>query len=140
ATGAMMHDPLHLAMLADAYLRLAEPEAALQAVTEGLELAERERSAFYLPELYRLKAVTLRRLGATTDEVQAPIDAALEVARRQNSRSLELRATLTQASFWARIGRAAAGRGAVAAVYSRFSEGLDTPDLRAAAALLGREP
>src|SRR3954454_10823870 len=57
ATGALMHDPLHLAMLADASLRLGEPEAALQAVTEGLELAERERSAFYLPELYRLKAV-----------------------------------------------------------------------------------
>jgi DNA-binding SARP family transcriptional activator len=140
ATGAFMHDALHLGMLADAYLRLGEPDAALKAVTEALELAERERSGFYLPELYRLQAVTLRRTGAAPADVQAPIDAALALARRQGSRSLELRVTLTQAAFWARIGRAAAGRAAVAAVYSGFTEGLEAPDLRAAAALLGREP
>jgi hypothetical protein len=40
--------------------------------------------------------------------------------------------------FGAPRGRAAAGRAAVAAVYQQFSEGLDTPDLRDAAALLGR--
>jgi ATP/maltotriose-dependent transcriptional regulator MalT len=139
ATGALMHDPLHLGMLADAYLEIGEPETALHTASDALELAVREHAAFSVPELHRLRALAMWRTGAAHDEVQAELDRALALARRQASRSIELRATLTLARLWADGGRAAAGRGAVAAVYAHFEEGHETPDLREAAALLAGE-
>jgi tetratricopeptide (TPR) repeat protein len=138
STGALMHESLHLAMLADAYLQVDEPEAALEAAEDGLAQAARQRSAFFEPELERLRAVALLRGDAPAEAVQAALDAAIRLARRQGSRSLELRAAVTQARFWAGSNRAAAGRAAVAAVAERFREGLDTPDLQAAAQVLGR--
>ena len=127
-------------MLADAYLRLGEPEAALQAVREALELAERERSAFYEPELHRLWSLALDAHGR-----RRPARSRRRSTPRSTSRAARGRARSScgsrsrQAAYWGRTGRAAAGRAAVAAAYSWFTEGLETPDLRAAAALLGRE-
>jgi DNA-binding SARP family transcriptional activator len=138
ATGALIHDPLHLGMLADAYVVLGEPDAALRAIDEGLDLALRGRSAFYLPELHRLRAVALAGSGAPPADVEEAFAAALEIARRDQSRSLELRATVGLARFWAASGRAAEGRAMVAAALGQFNEGHDAPDLREAAAMLGR--
>ena len=135
-----LDDTLHLGLLADTYLHLGDPEAALGALDEALALAAREHAVFYEPELLRLRAVALDRTGAPAAEIHAVLAAALETARRHGARSLALRVALTRASVWARTGRAAAGRVVVAEELAGFSEGHDTPDLRAAAVLLGREP
>ena len=140
AIGVGLDDTLHLGLLADAYLHLEDPEAALEALGEALGLAAREHASFYEPELLRLRGVALDRMGAPRAEVQAALDAALDIARRHGARSLALRAAVTQAAVWDRAGRGAAGRAVVAEELAGFTEGLDAPDLRAAAALLGRAP
>jgi predicted ATPase len=62
---------------------------------------------------------------------------AIEVARAQEAKSLELRAATSLARLWRRQGKAAAARELLAPVYGWFSEGFDTLDLIEAKALLG---
>ena len=140
ATGAHMDDPLYVGLLADAYLRAGELEAAGEAVDEALEIATRERSLFYEPELRRLAAETrLARGDAGAEaEAEASLGLALERARSQGSRALELRAATTLGRLRQGQGRAGEARALVAVVYEGFTEGLETPDLREAAALLKR--
>ena len=93
ATGAHMDDPLYVGLLADAYLRAGELQAAGEAVDEALEIATRERSLFYEPELRRL-AAEMRLAGrdaGSQAEAEASLNLALERARGQGSRALELR-------------------------------------------------
>jgi DNA-binding SARP family transcriptional activator/predicted ATPase len=136
-TGAHMDDPYYLGLLADAYLQEGELEAGLSAVSEALELGARERSQFFEAELLRLRALLL--LARDPDDVAAEqqLESAVAVARRQGSPALELRAAVALARVWLRRGRAGQARGLVAAARERWTEGLDTPDLREAAALLG---
>ena len=61
---------------------------------------------------------------------------ALELARQQGAPSLELRAATSLADHWLGLGRDAEARGLLAPIYGWFTEGLDTPDLKGAKALL----
>ena len=80
------------------------------------------------------KNVTLRIFDA--DGAETCFQRAVEVARRQAARTLELRATMSLARLWRSQGRAEEGRGLVEDAYREFTEGFDTPDLRDAAALV----
>ena len=132
-TGARMDDPHYLGLLADAQLRAGDIEAGLAAVAEALELARRERSLFYEPELYRLDGA-LHAAAGRVDIAEACLRHGLARAREQGSRTLELRI----ATELARLpGDPAEARAAVAAVHAGFDEGFGTRDLRDAAAVLG---
>lgn len=61
---------------------------------------------------------------------------AIEVARRQQAKSLELRATVSLARLWQRQGKGAEARDMLAEVYGWFTEGFDTVDLQEAKGLL----
>jgi DNA-binding SARP family transcriptional activator len=136
-TGARLDDPYYLGLLADGYLRAGELDAARAALDEGLERSARDGAPFYEPELRRLLALVLLQRGELT-EAEATLRAAVSCARSQSSRSLELRAATTLAKLLRDAGRAGEARATVAAVYAAFDEGHDTPDLRAAAAVLSR--
>jgi predicted ATPase len=58
------------------------------------------------------------------------------VARRQQARSLELRAAMSLARLWERQGKRTDARELLAPVYGWFTEGFDTADLQEAKALL----
>ena len=139
ATGAHMDDPLYVGLLADAYLRAGELQAAGEAVDEALEIATRERALFYEPELRRLGA-EVRLAGATParGRGRGEPQPSARAGARQGSRALELRAATTLGRLRRSQGRAGEARGVVAMVYERFTEGLETHDLREAAALLKR--
>jgi len=62
---------------------------------------------------------------------------AVDWARRQGALSWELRATTSLAKIWHNQGRSKEARELLSAVYDRFTEGLETADLRTAKALLG---
>jgi predicted ATPase len=68
--------------------------------------------------------------------VEACFQQALAVARRQQAKSLELRAAMSLARLWNQQGRSKAARQLLAEVYGWFSEGFDTVDLQEAKALL----
>jgi predicted ATPase len=61
---------------------------------------------------------------------------ALEVARRQQAKSWELRASMSLACLWRYQGKPQQARELLAPVYSWFTEGFDTRDLKDAKALL----
>jgi predicted ATPase len=60
----------------------------------------------------------------------------LDVARRQEARSLELRAAMSLARLWQQQGKRQAARDLLAPIYNWFTEGFDTADLQEAKALL----
>ena len=61
----------------------------------------------------------------------------LAIARRQQAKSLELRATLSLACLWQQQGKRAEAYALLAPIYNWFTEGFDTADLQEAKALLG---
>ena len=135
-TGARLRLPYYLALLADAHLRAGEAEAGLDVVEEALSRSRETNERWWDAELHRLRAELLLAGGAEAAEAEAALRRALEIARGQQARSLELRAARALAGLWAGSGRTAEARDLLAPVYSSFTEGLETPDLEAARALL----
>ena len=88
-------------------------------------------------ELYRLKGELLLQQAAGWDgEAEACFRQALDVARRQQAKSWELRAATSLARLWQQQGKRAEARELLAPVYGWFTEGFDTADLQEAKALL----
>lgn len=143
ATGHRTGTPFLLALLAHALQHSGTLDKALSSVEEGLTLAT-ELGATHGAELYRLKGELLCRRPAQThssqlsapDQPEECFRTAVTLARRYGARLLELRATTSLARLWAGPGRRAEAYQALAEIYGGFTEGFDTPDLRAAKALL----
>jgi len=126
--------PHHHALIAGAYLRADRIVEGLATLKEALALQGEQR--IMEAELHRLKGELLRRHGVADQEVEEHLEKALAVARRQSARSLELRAAVSLARLRAHQGRRSEGHDLLADVYGAFTEGLDTPDLREARAVL----
>jgi ATP/maltotriose-dependent transcriptional regulator MalT len=128
------------ALLAEATWKSGDSAAALQILADALSSVVATQEHNYEPELYRIRGIVLassagRNLGGPVDADES-FRAALDLARRQRSKSLELRAAVSFAEFTAARGRAEEGRQILAEIYAWFSEGFDSPDLLAAKALL----
>jgi predicted ATPase len=139
ATGVMRDRPYYLALLAEASIQAGRTAAGLEALTEALAMLAKNGGYWWEAELYRLKGELLLAQEGTRlqwVEAEASFCQALAVARRQQAKSLELRAAISLSRLWQRRGkRAAAGR-LLTEVYGWFTEGFDTVDLRDARALL----
>ena len=143
-TGAAMSRPSHLSMLAKVYLSAGRTDDGLAAVASALALVELTGERSYEAEIYRLLGELLLAgsPGKTAQAKTAAVEAeasflqGLEVARRQQARSLELRLAISLGKLWQRQGRTADARTLLSEIYGSFSEGLDTADLQDARALL----
>jgi class 3 adenylate cyclase/predicted ATPase len=135
ATGAG-GDLLPLALLAEAYGKVGQPEEGLLVLREGL--AELTKGWRYCEaELYRLKGELLLEVSAESKvEAEACFHQALEIARHQQARSLELRAAVSLSRLWQGQGKRAAAHELLLAIYDWFNEGFETTDLREAKVLL----
>jgi hypothetical protein len=80
------------ALLCPALLLRDEPELALEVIEHGLSIASHNGERLFEAELYRLKARVLLARGAPDAEAQALLEQALQTARSQQARSIELRA------------------------------------------------
>lgn len=124
-------------------ITLAEKVAVIDQVDRGLALfAEAEGPAYKHAENYcdaeyhRVKGVLRLLQGYALDEVESCFHQAIQVARQQKAKSLELRATMDLCRLWLEQGKYSAARQRLAELYDWFSEGFDTPDLQNAAQLL----
>jgi predicted ATPase len=137
ATGAALLVPYFCTLLADVADRLGHPAAGLQALAEAHTLVEQQEARWWEAEIARLRGVVLlRQPGTPPAEAEACFQRALDVARRQEAKSLELRAAMSLARLWHHQGKRDEARGLLAPIYGWFTEGFDTADLQEAKALL----
>ena len=137
ATGAALLVPYFCTVLADVSAHLGHTEDGLQALAEAHTLVEQQEERWWEAEIYRLRGVLLlRQPGTPQAEAEAWLQRALDVARRQEAKSLELRAAMSLSRLWQQQGKQAEARALLAPVYGWFTEGFDTADLQEAKALL----
>jgi predicted ATPase len=137
ATGAEQLRPYFLALLAEAYGIMEQPQAGLTVLTEALTLVDKTGERWYESEIHRLKGVLLLQQSENHyAEALACFQQALDVARSLRAKSLELRAATSLARLWQQQGRCAEAYQLLAEVYGWFTEGFDTADLQEAKALL----
>ena len=127
----------YIASIGEALGRGEQIAAGLSALTDEIARAAQAGKSFYEAEIYRVKGDLLLKLSAP-DEVQAEgcFQKALEVARHQQAKSLELRAAMSLSRLWQRQKKRDEARKVLAEIYGWFTEGFDTADLKEAKALL----
>jgi predicted ATPase len=137
ATGAALWVPYLCTMLADVADRLGHPADGLQALAEAHTLMEQHEERLWEAEVCRLRGVLLlRQTGTPQAEAETWLRRALDVARRQEAKSLELRAAMSLSRLWQQQGKRIEAHEILAPIYAWFTEGFDTADLQEAKALL----
>ncbi|HEU4679357.1 MAG TPA: hypothetical protein VFS35_07540, partial [Terrimicrobiaceae bacterium] len=137
-TARRVNGPFLLSLLADADARIGRPAMGLSVLDEALALVEEMDERWWEAELHRLKGQLL--LSLTPDKAavaEACYERAINVARDQGAKSLELRAATSLARLWHKQGKVEPARELLAPICAWFTEGFDTPDLKDARALLG---
>ena len=140
STGNRSGGPFLLGLLAEVHATAGNQPEALRAVAMGLAEAEQTGQHSWDAELHRLQGQLT--LQYPTPSTQAEVEAehlfrrALEIARHQDARSHELRASTSLARLWQQQGKQADARALLAPIYGWFTEGFDTADLQKARALL----
>ncbi len=127
--------PAIMVLLGKAYRAAGQLAEARDAIASGLALAAQSGQTFFDAELHRVRGEILLDTGEP-DEAIAAFERGLAVARLQESKSFELRVTITLARVMSRRGDRAAARALLAPAYAWFTEGFDTRDLADAQILL----
>ena len=137
ATGAELGRPWFLALLAEAYGKAGRAEEGLHVVAEGLAAAAHTGEGFFEAEQYRLQGeLLLAHSGEKHPMAESCFHHALDSARRQQAKWLELRAAVSLSRLWQHQGKQAEAQALLAPIYGWFTEGFDTADLQEAKALL----
>ena len=137
ATGAAMRVPYFCTLLADVSAHLGHTEDGLQALAEAHTLMEQHEDRWWEAEVSRLRGVLLlRQTMPQQAEAETWLQRALDVARRQEAKALELRAAMSLGRLWQQQGKQAEARELLAPIYGWFTEGFDTADLQEAKVLL----
>jgi predicted ATPase len=138
-TGTELALSHHLALLAEAYCQGGQVNAGLNVLAEALVHLDKTLERGLESEIYRLKGDCLRaQTGERSEgrEAEEYFRQALDVARRQQAKSLELRAAMSLSRLWQQQGRRTEAYQILVEVYGWFTEGFETPDLREAKALI----
>jgi predicted ATPase len=146
--------PYLLVLLAEAYGKVGQVEEGLIVLAEALTQVDKTGERVSEAELYRLKGeLTLQKfqvsgfkfqveegLESSVQRLESEAEEyflqAVEIARKQQAKSLELRVVMSVSRLWQRQGKKKEAHQMLAEVYGWFTEGFDTKDLREAKALL----
>jgi predicted ATPase len=136
-----MFHPQNLALLAEAYGKAGQTEAALTTLAEALAVSKKLRECWWDAEIYRLRGELLQTADRRRMKAELSSEAyflkAIETAQRQKAKSLELRAVMSLSRLWRfeSPGKKEEARRMLAEIYGWFTEGFDTADLQEAKAL-----
>jgi predicted ATPase/class 3 adenylate cyclase len=129
--------PAHMSSLARAYAEAGQFDDALQTIAEAATEIEATKQGWWESEVNRIGGeIALMSPERATARAEVYFERALAVARQQRAKSWELRAAMSMARLWRDQGKPQQARELLAPVYGWFTEGFDTPDLKAAKALL----
>jgi class 3 adenylate cyclase/predicted ATPase len=136
-TGAILELPFWLALQAEASGRAGHPAEGLPVIAAALAEVEQRGWRFCEAELHRTQGELLLHHDArNTQEAEACFRRAIDIASRQEAKSLELRAAISLSRVLQQRGEREEGRRLLTGVYAWFTEGFDTLDLQDARALL----
>jgi TOMM system kinase/cyclase fusion protein len=136
SVGLELLRPYFLALLAEVYGDTGQIDAGLAVLAEALAVTEHTGERCWEAEQYRLRGELLQQAGEDACQAETCFRQALEVARHQQSKSLELRAAMSLSRLWQQQGKRAEARELLVPIYGWFTEGFDTADLQDAKALL----
>jgi predicted ATPase len=137
ATGARFQSTYQSVLYAQALAACERHGDGLAALREAAAMVEETGERYVEAEIHRARGnLLLAQSGNDTAEAEACHKQALEVARAQEARSLELRAACDLARLWGDRGERRKAADLLAPIYGWFTEGFDTADLKEAKALL----
>jgi tetratricopeptide (TPR) repeat protein len=134
-TGARVLDSQWLGLVAEGHVQAGQFNEALTALDAAAETTATTGECHYQAELYRLRGIALAGIGEHA-EAGSWLRKAIDTARSQLAKSLELRATTSLARLWAKQGERHNACDLLAPVYGGFTEGFDTADLKDAKGLV----
>ena len=137
STGTTVFMPLYLSYLTRAYAELGQFEDARRCIDEAMTLIETSKERLWEAEVHRMAGeIALASPEPDAAKAEEYFQRALAVARKQQTKSWELRAAMSMARLWRDQGKRDEARELLAPVYGWFTEGFDTLDLKEAKALL----
>jgi len=124
-------------LAAETYVAAGRLHEALELARRGINFAARGAERFFEPENHRMKALILAKdPEVSREKVEAHFNDALQLARGQKAKSLELRTAVSFARFADEHGARDSALELLSPIYESFTEGFDTPDLKESKALL----
>jgi class 3 adenylate cyclase/predicted ATPase len=137
STGTTASRPFYLSYLAHAYTESGQFDDARRCIDEAITAAETTKERWYEAEINRIAGdIALRSSEADATKAEEYFERALDIARKQQAKSWELRAAMSMARLWRAQGKRDEARDLLAPVYGWFTEGFDTLDLKEAKVLL----
>lgn len=137
ASGSLLMRPYCLALLAEAMGRDGRPREALATLDEAIETVARSGERWYEAGLYALRAELLAQHDPdATTEVEASLQLALTIARRQEAAALELRAAVCLSRLWLAADRVQDVLDLLVPLHGRLVANGDTADLEQATRLI----
>jgi predicted ATPase len=142
STGTNIARSRDLGMLAEAQHALGQIEDGLATVAEALAFVEQTNEHYIEADLYRLQGELTLDSDAASQACNVELNAencfqrAIKIAKRQQAKSIELRASTSLARLWQQQNKGQEALRLLSEVYNWFSEGFDTKDLQEARALL----
>jgi len=136
-SGARAGLALYLGLLAEVYGGAGQPTEGLRTLAEAIAVMYQHGLYGFEANLYWLKGeLLLAQWPGSAPEAETCFQQARDVARRQEAKSLELRAAMSLARLWQQQGKRQDAHNLLAPIYGWFTEGFDTADLQEAKALL----
>ena len=137
AIGSQAEKSYFLTLMAEAYGKVGQADTGLTLLAEALDWVEQTGERFWHAELCRLQGELLLTLSADNhDEATSCFAQALDIARQQDAKSLELRAAMSLGRLWQSQDKRQDAYDLLTPVYEWFTEGFDTADLQEAKVLL----
>ena len=135
--GGNLQRPYFLALLAEAYGKVGQTEEGLTVLVEALAIVDSTGERYWEAELHRRKGeLVLIQQGLKVEVAEECFRQALDIARRQQAKSLELRSAMSLSRLWQQQGKQEEAHQLLAEIYGWFTEGFDTVDLKEAKVLL----
>jgi predicted ATPase len=141
-TGTEIGRTYFLALLAEAYGKAGQADKGLAALADAPASVEKTGDRRWEAELYRLRGELMlaqsrvQRVESRVKEAEECFHKAIEIAHKQQAKSLELRAATSLARFWQQQGKTKEAHEMLSGIYGWFTEGFDTKDLQEAKALI----
>ena len=134
---ALIFDGLFKIALAEAEARVGDPDRAVAILDEALATSDRTGHRAFEAELYRARGeILLKRDSANPAPAEEAFQTAIAIAKRQATRSFELRAALALAKLYQSIGCPADARAVLAPALEGFALTPEMPEIAEAQALL----